>query len=89
MAPSTNAASTTERVMGPAVSQLAASGMMPARLTTPTDGFTPTWPAKLAGEMTLPAVSEPIVAAANDIAIATADPELEPLGLLPSNALFT
>ena len=63
--------------------------MTPARLTTPMLGFTPTRPAKLAGDTMLPAVSVPIVAAANVSDIATADPELEPLGLLPSYAEFT
>src|SRR5437016_522829 len=74
------AASRTVRVIGPAVSWLAAIGTMPARLIRPTVGFTVTTPFWLAGDRSEPEVSVPIVAAARPAATATAEPALEPPG---------
>ena len=51
---------------------------MPARLTRPIVGFSPTRPFWLAGLMIEPVVSVPIAAAAKLIAVAAAEPELEP-----------
>ena len=55
---------------------------MPVRLTSPTVGFIPTIPFADAGATIEPPVSVPMVAAQKFAATATADPELEPLGLL-------
>ncbi len=75
------AASRTVRAIGPAVSWLSAMGMMPARLTRPTVGFTVTSPFWPAGDRSEPEVSVPIAAAAKPAATATADPALEPPGV--------
>src|ERR1700719_4970354 len=74
------AASRTVRVRGPAVSWLWAMGMMPARLISPTVGFTVTTPFWLAGDSSDPDVSVPIATAARPAATATAEPELDPPG---------
>ena len=66
------------RVIGPAVSWLAAIGMIPARLTRPTVGFTVTKLFWLAGESSEPDVSVPIDAAHSPAATATAEPALDP-----------
>src|SRR3954447_12512130 len=81
MAPSRTAASRTLRAMGPAVSWLTEMGMIPARLTSPTVGLTPTTPHTVDGEMIEPLVSVPIAAAQSPAATAAAEPELEPDGL--------
>ena len=62
------------------MSWLWAIGMMPARLTSPTVGFTVTTPFWVAGDSSEPEVSVPIAAAASPAATATADPELDPPG---------
>ena len=77
---SISAASRTVRVIGPAVSWLAAIGRIPARLISPTVGFTVTSPFALAGDSSEPDVSVPIETAANPAATATAEPELDPPG---------
>ena len=74
------AQSSTVRVMGPAVSWLCAIGTMPAPLTSPSVGFRPTRLLQAAGEVIEPSVSVPIAAAQRFAAVATAEPELEPLG---------
>ena len=74
------AASRTVRVNGPAVSWLCEIGRMPARLISPTVGFTVTTPFWLAGYSSEPEVSLPIEAAHRPAATATAEPELEPPG---------
>ena len=84
MAPSMIAASSTERVSGPAVSWLCEIGTIPRRLTRPTVGFKPTMPLIEAGLTMEPSVSEPTAAAHKSAATATAYPELEPDGLRSS-----
>src|SRR5687768_10075249 len=59
-------------------------GPMPARLTRPTVGFSPTIPDIDAGLTIDPSVSVPIAKAARFVDTATAEPELEPLGLRSS-----
>ncbi len=66
--------------MGPAVSKPSASGMIPARLTSPRVGLTPTTPFTLLGDRIEPEVSDPKVPAAKAIDAATPDPDDEPLG---------
>jgi len=68
------------RVIGPAVSNVAAIGMTPLRLTSPTVGFSPTTPQALAGERIEPLVSVPIAATQRLADTAAPDPELEPEG---------
>ncbi len=53
---------------------------MPARLISPTVGFTVTRPFCAAGDNSEPEVSVPIAAAHSPAATATADPELDPPG---------
>src|SRR5256885_8932906 len=84
MALSTVAASSTDRVMGPAASWLAEIGMIPAWLTTPTPGLMPTIPFADEGLMIDPSVSVPIAKAAKPAAAATPEPELDPLGVRSS-----
>jgi hypothetical protein len=74
------AASVTVRAIGPAVSWLAAMGMMPAWEISPTVGFRPTTQHWLAGYTIEPSVSVPTAAAQRFAAVATAEPELEPPG---------
>ena len=78
--PSITAASATLRVIGPAVSWLAAIGMMPLRDTSPSVGFRPTSPPFADGQTIEPLVSVPIDTAVRLAAVATADPEDEPQG---------
>src|SRR4051794_19607938 len=70
--------------MGPAVSWVCEIGMMPSRLTSPTVGLSPTSPLIDDGETMEPSVSVPTAMAARLAAIATAEPELEPLVLRSS-----
>ena len=58
-APSSAAASATDRAIGPAVSCAGEIGTMPARLTSPSVGLTPTIPQALAGLTIEPSVSVP------------------------------
>ena len=68
------------RAIGPAVSWLCATGMIPARLTRPTVGLMPTMPVADPGQTIDPSVSVPIAAGTKLAATATADPELDPHG---------
>src|SRR5262249_22807825 len=68
------AASRTVRVSGPAVSWVWVIGMTPARLMSPTVGFTVTTPFWVAGERSEPDVSVPIATAVSPAA--TAPPRL-------------
>ena len=79
------AASRTVRVIGPAVSWLAEIGMMPARLTRPTVGLSPTRPLAVAGHTTDPSVSVPTPTMARLALMAAPVPELEPHGLRSSD----
>ena len=81
MAPSISAASRTVRVIGPAVSWLSEIGTIPARLTRPTVGLTPTIPLAFDGQTTEPSVSVPTPSAARFADTAAPDPELDPQGL--------
>ena len=79
IAANSTAASSTLRVIGPAVSWLCEIGMIPSRLTRPIVGFSPTSPLIDDGEITDPSVSVPMPSGARLAAIAAAVPELEPL----------
>src|SRR5438105_583567 len=79
-APSIIAASVTVRVIGPAVSWLAAIGTTPCRLINPTVGLIPTTEFAFAGLNMEPDVSVPTVAAARFAAATTPGPELDPPG---------
>ncbi len=57
---------------------------MPARLTRPMVGLTPTTPHALAGEMMDPSVSVPMASGAKPADTPAADPELDPEGLRSS-----
>ena len=74
------AASVTFRAIGPGVSKLGASGMIPERLTSPVVGLIPTRLLAVLGLRMLPDVSVPTVPVANAIEPATPEPELDPLG---------
>ncbi len=80
IAESRAAASATVRAIGPAVSWLCESGMMPARLTSPTVGLIPTRPFADDGHTTEPSVSVPTPTAARLAAIAAPVPADEPHG---------
>ena len=84
MAPSSSAASRTERAIGPAVSCVSEIGTMPARLTRPTVGLMPTMPFAVDGQTMEPSVSVPMAAAARLAETAAPEPELEPHGLRSS-----
>src|SRR5438876_882131 len=75
------AASRTVRAIGPAVSWVCEIGIIPVRLTRPTVGLMPTIPFAVAGLIMEPSVSVPTATAHKLAATATAEPELEPLGL--------
>src|SRR5688572_15096145 len=81
---SRTAASATVLAIGPAVSWLWAIGMMPARLTRPTVGFSPTIALQAAGDVIEPSVSVPIPTTQKFAATAPAVPELDPDGVLSS-----
>src|SRR5215470_9436906 len=78
--PSMIAASVTVRVIGPAVSWLAAIGTTPCLLINPTVGLIPTSEFALEGLKIEPEVSVPTVAAAKFAEATTPGPELEPPG---------
>src|SRR5688572_17858040 len=59
-------------------------GMIPLRLQSPTVGFMPTIPQRLAGETIDPSVSVPMAIEHKFAATATAEPELEPEALRSS-----
>ena len=79
-APKRMAASVTVRVIGPAVSWLAAMGMMPSRLQRPTVGLMPTREFWLEGLRIDPDVSVPMQMVARLAAQADPEPALEPPG---------
>src|SRR5262249_7575661 len=81
MSPKRIAASVTVRAIGPAVSWLCASGIIPERLTKPSVGLIPTIPFAVDGQTMEPSVSVPIAAAHKFAETATPEPELEPQGL--------
>src|SRR3954471_21352014 len=83
-APKSIATSVTVLAIGPAVSWVFATGIIPLRLSNPTVGLKPTIPQKDAGLMIDPLVSVPIAAAQKLPATATAEPALEPDGLRSS-----
>ena len=60
MTPSATATSYTLRAIGPPVSKLSASGMMPLRLSSPCVGFSPTMPFEVDGPRIDPPVSVPM-----------------------------
>ena len=68
--------------MGPAVSWEYEIGIIPDLLTSPTVGFIPTIPLTDAGQLIDPLVSVPIDIFKTPEETATAEPELEPHGLL-------
>src|SRR5215471_20717132 len=86
MTPSAAAASATVRPWGPTVSWVCEIGTTPARLTRPTVGLMPTTPLTLAGHTMLPSVSVPTETAVKFADGAAPDPELEPHGLLRTDA---
>src|SRR5262245_19475915 len=62
---------------------------MPARLTRPTLGLSPTMPLMEDGQTIEPSVSVPIAAGTIPAATATAEPELEPHGLRIASCALT
>ena len=70
------------------MSWLCEMGMMPARLTRPTVGLTPTIPLADEGHTIEPSVSVPIATAVRFAATAAPDPELDPHGLRSSTYGF-
>src|SRR5580692_12356832 len=78
------AASATDVAIGPAVSCASDSGTMPARLTSPRVGLTPTTPQALDGETIDPSVSVPTASGAKPADSPAAEPELDPDGLRSS-----
>jgi hypothetical protein len=78
------AASRTVRQIGPDVSWLWEMGTIPARLSRPTVGLSPTSEQQDDGETIEPSVSVPTETVQKFDDVATADPELEPEGLRSS-----
>src|SRR2546423_15097153 len=77
------AASATVRAWTPTVSCVCEMGTTPARLVSPTVGFSPTTPLAFAGQTTLPPVSVPGDPAEKLAEAAAPEPGLEPPGLRP------
>src|SRR5712691_11674483 len=75
------AASATDRAWTPTVSCVCEMGTTPARLVSPTVGFSPTTPLAFAGQTTLPSVSVPRDTVEKLAEAAAPEPELEPHGL--------
>src|SRR5439155_23517905 len=75
------AASATVRAWTPTVSCVCEMGTTPARLVSPTVGFSPTTPLAFAGQTTLPSVSVPRDTVEKLAEAAAPEPELEPHGL--------
>src|SRR4051812_48956716 len=75
------AQSITVRAIGPAPPGLCEMGTRPPRLTKPGVGLRPRRLLQAAGEVIEPSVSVPMAAAQRFAAAATAEPELEPLGV--------
>src|SRR5262252_2244904 len=78
-AASTIAVSSTDRQIGPTLSSDQQSAMPPARDTRPNVGRSPVVPQRWHGDVMDPSVSVPIAKAHRPIAVADADPALEPL----------
>src|SRR5438045_3451752 len=76
--------SRTLRPIGPGVSRLALSGMIPAELMRPVVTLRPVSPQKEAGIRTEPPVSVPIAHGAIRAATATPEPLLDPPGVRAS-----
>src|ERR1700688_4811095 len=76
--PSISALSSTDLVIGPALSRDHASGVTPYRLTRPYVGFMPTMPQYPDGRRIDPPVSVPSAPAQNEAQTAAPDPLLEP-----------
>ncbi len=74
------AASSTERVIGPGVSSVSASGSTPWTLIRPIVVLSPTMPHHEAGRRTEPPVSVPMAQGASRAATATPEPLLDPPG---------
>src|SRR5262245_47135278 len=83
-APRRIAASRTVRAIGPAVSWLWATGIIPERLSNPTVGLIPTTPFTEDGPVIDPSVSVPTATAQKPADSAAPDPELDPQGLRSS-----
>ena len=81
MMPSAIATSDTLRAIGPPVSKLSDSGMIPLRLRSPSVGFRPTMPLDVAGPRIEPPVSVPMPSGAYAAAIATPVPPDDPDGV--------
>ena len=79
IAAKTNAASSTERVIGPILSIVQLRAIAPARLTRPNVGRRPVVPHAVQGLVMLPYVSVPIANGRRHAATADALPALEPL----------
>ena len=77
------AASSTERVTGPAWSRLLARAMSPYLDTPPYVGLTPTVPVMAPGWRIEPPVSVPTASGASNAATAAAEPPPEPPGMRP------
>ena len=77
-----NLVSSTDRAIGPGVSNVGDSGKIPSVGHLSLVVFKPTIPFSEAGILTEPPVSVPIAKAAKPEATATADPLLEPPGIL-------
>src|SRR6266542_4806629 len=86
--PRTAARSATVRAIGPAVSWLCAMGMMPERLSSPSDGLMPASALSADGQVTEPSVSVPRAAAHRFAEGAAPEPELDPHGLWSSTYGF-
>ena len=78
-AASTIAVSSTDRQIGPTLSNELHSAIHPARLTRPKVGRRPVVPQRWLGEVIEPSVSVPIAKAQSAAAVALADPALDPL----------
>jgi hypothetical protein len=82
--------SSTERAIGPAWSNVGASGKTPSVGTSPNVGLKPTTPQQAAGMRIEPPLSVPRAASQSPAARAAADPPLEPPGIrLLSSGLTT
>src|SRR5690348_8064553 len=77
-------ASVIVRACGPTVSWVCAMGTTPCRLVSPTVGLMPTTPVADEGLTIEPSVSVPSAATHRLAETATADPELDPLGVRSS-----
>ena len=78
---SASAASRTDRAIGPQWSSDGQSGLIPARLTRPKVGFSPTIPHTDDGQRIEPPVSVPGASATMPAATAAPEPPLDPPGM--------